>query len=70
MRTQTRFLRRIGAAVMAAAMALAIGVPALADDERPRDRDADRSSAVRPSGIEWTRLLSDSLDGVEWTRSE
>jgi hypothetical protein len=69
MRTQTGFLKRVGGGVMIAALALAIGVPALAgDDDKPRDRSIDREPVVResdrngtgdqpgiePMGVEWT----------------
>jgi hypothetical protein len=70
---QTSFLRRVSCAVVAAAMALAIGVPALAgDDDRPRDRVLDRDPeirepAVRGSGVEWSGRAKVDPAGVEWT---
>lgn len=73
MRKQTSFLRRVSCAVVAAAMALAIGAPALAgDDGRPRDRVLDREPqvrepAVRESGVEWTGRPGIDPVGVEWT---
>ena len=69
MRRQTGFLKRVGGAVVIAALALAIGVPALAgDDGRSRDRSVDRQPVVRESDEDWTRQPPTiELMGVEWT---
>ena len=68
MRTQTRFHKRVGGALMIAVMALAIGVPALAgDDDRRRDRSVDRDPPSDDSRVDWRRQPDIELMGVEWT---
>lgn len=67
MRLQAGFLRRVGAAVLAATMVLTIAMPASADDDRPRDRAVGRDQASRPLGVQWTTVGPDELGGVEWS---
>ena len=68
MSKRARILRRIGGAVLLAAMVLSAAVPALAGDTRPRASrwiddgpsdsaecaDCTQPPVVDPTGVEWT----------------
>ena len=68
---RARFFRRIGAAVLLAAVVLTASVPVLAGDLRPGGRrvaDAvDSSDVISALGVEWSRLPAVDPAGVEWT---
>jgi hypothetical protein len=68
MSKRATILRRIGGAVVLAAVVLSAAVPAVAGDERPRaSRWVDDGPSVSAEGVEWTRLQSIEPTGVEWT---